>query len=155
MNRDLRVPVVILSLRSPRLERIFWRLIFSPLEGRFGFLAKNDGNHGENMRNIVWIVIYACPRSFWAPNRRDWKAFSDGFKLAPSRAILCFWAITMKIMPKSRLILYESWSTRARGYFERKIAAIGENFLTGPNWPIGGPFCVFVQKRWKSWRNHR
>ena len=154
MNHDLRVPMVILSRRSPRLERIFRRVQIGPLEGHFVFLAKNDGNHGEIIGNIVWIMIYACPRSFWPPNRRYWKAFTDGFKLAPSRAILCFWAKTMKIMAKSRLILYESWSTRARGYFEPKIAAIGENFLTGPNWPLGGPFWVFGQNWLKLWRNN-
>ena len=154
MNRDLLVPAIILTPKSPRLESVYWRVQIGPLEGyfgflakidgnhgeimvnivwvvmyacqrslwaqnrhdlreffdgsklaslegHFGFLAKNDGNHGEIIGNIVWSVFYACPRSFWAQNRRDFKAFSDGFKLAPWRAILCFWLKTMEIMAKS------------------------------------------------------
>ena len=143
MNRDLRVPVISLSRNSPRLETIFWRAQFGTFESLFGFFAKNDANHAQIKANIVWIVIYACPWSVWAEIRRDWRQFFDGPKLAPWRAILGFWSKSMQIMPKSRLILYESWSTRARDHFEPKIAAIGDNFLTGPNWHLGGPFWVF------------
>ena len=148
MNRDVNVPAIILSPKSPRLERIFWRAQIGTLVGHFGFLAKIDANHSQPPRKspwletifwraqtgtlegpfgflakidanhakikakIVWIVIYACPRSFWAQNRRDWRQFFDGPKLAPWRALLGFWAKTMQIMPKARVILYEAWSTR-------------------------------------------
>ena len=182
MSRYLRVPAVTFSVKSPRLESVFWRVQIGPLDSHFGFLAKNDGNHGEIMANIVWVVIYACQQSFWAQDRRDWREFFwrvqigpleghfgflvkndgndgksmanivrvviyacprsfwagdrcdwieffDGSKLAPWRAILGFWSKTMEIMANSWLIFYKSWSTRARGHFEPKIAAIGENFF--------------------------
>ena len=154
MNRDLRVPVISLSPKSPRLEKIFWRAQIGTFEGQVWFLAKTDANSAQIMANIVWIVIYACPRSFWARNRRDWRQFFDGPKLEPWRAILGFWPKTMQIMPKSRLILYESWSTRAFDHFEPKIAAIGESFLTGPNWHLEGPFWDFGKNRCKSCPNH-
>ena len=182
MSRYLRVPAVTFSVKSPRLESVFWRVQIGPLDSHFGFLAKNDGNHGEIMANIVWVVIYACQQSFWAQDRRDWREFFwrvqigpleghfgflvkndgndgksmanivrvviyacprsfwagdrcdwieffDGSKLAPWRAILGFWSKTMEIRAKLWLILYESWSTRACGHFEPKIATIGENFF--------------------------
>ena len=205
MKRDLRVPAIILRPKSPRLETIFWRAKIGALEGYFGFLAKNDANCAQIMDNIVWIVIYACPRSFcarslrletifwqaqidtlnghfgilekidanlaqimanivwiviyawprsfWAQNRHNWRQFFDGLKLAPWRAILGFWPKSMKIMPKSRIILYELWSTRACNHLEPKIARIGDNFLTGPNWHLGGPVWVFGQNRCKSCPN--
>ena len=71
MSRDLGVPAVILSPKSPQLERIFWRVQIGPLEDHFGFLAKNDGNHGQIMANIVWIVMHPWLPSLWAQNRRD------------------------------------------------------------------------------------
>ena len=154
MNRDLRVPAIILSPKSARLETVFWRTQIGTLEGHFGFLAKVDANNAQIKANIVWIKIYACPRSFWGQNRRDWRQFFDGPKLAPWRAHLGFCPKSLQIIPKSRLILYESWSTRARGHFEPKIAAIGGNILTGPNWHLGGPFWVFGQKRCKFCPNH-
>ena len=45
MNRDLRVPTVIMSPKSPRLDSVFGRVQIGPLEDHFGFLAKNGGNH--------------------------------------------------------------------------------------------------------------
>ena len=149
MNRDLRVPAIILSPKSPRLETIFWRAQIGTLDGHFGFLAKIDANHAQIKANIVWIVIYACPRSFCPQNRSDWRQYFDGPKLQPWRAILGFWPKSMQIIPKSRLILYESRSTLARDHFEAKIAAIGDNILTRPNWHLRGPFWVFGQKRCK------
>ena len=153
MNVDLRVRAIILTPKSPRLETIFSLAQMGTLQGDFGFLVRNDANHAQIKANIVWIVIYACPRSFWAQNRRDWRQFFDGPKLAPWRAILGFWSKSMQIMPKSRLILYESWSTRARDHFAPKIAAIGDNILTGPNCNLGGPFWDFGQNRCKSYPN--
>ena len=153
MNRDLRVPAIVLSPKSPRLETIFSREKIGTLEGPFGFLAKNNANHAQIKANIVWIVIYPCPRSFWAQIRRDWRQFFDWPKLAPGSALLGFWPKTMQIMPKSRLILYESWSKRAHNHVGPKIAAIGENFLKGPNWHLGAPFWVFGQNRCKSCPN--
>ena len=153
MNRDVRVAAIILSPKSPRLETISWRAQIGALVGPLGFLAKIDANHAQIKANIVWIVIYACLRSFWAQNRRDWRKFFDGPKLAPWRAILGFWKKSMQILPKSWLILYESWSTRCRDHFEPKIAAIGDSFLMGLNWHLGGPFWVFGQNRWKSCPN--
>ena len=153
MNRDVRVAAIILSPKSPRLETISWRAQIGALVGPLGFLAKIDANHAQIKANIVWIVIYACPRSFWAQNRRDWRQFFDGPKLAPWRAILGFWSKSMQIMPKSRLILYESWSTRSRDHFEPKIASIKDNFWTGPNWHLEGPFWDFGQNRCKSYPN--
>ena len=137
---------------EPKIAAIWDNFLTSPnctFEGLFGFLVKNDVNHAQIKANIVWIVMYACPRSFWAQNRRDWRRFLDGPKLAPRLALLGFWPKSMQIMPKSRLILYESWSTRARDQFEPKIAAIGENILKGPNWHLRGPSLVFGQKRCK------
>ena len=153
MKRDLSVPAIILGKKSLRLETIFWRAKSRALEGYFGFLAKNDANWAQIMDNIVWIVIYACPRSFCVPDRCDWRRYVDGPKLAPWRAILGFWKKSMQILPKSWLILYESWSTRCRDHFEPKIAAIGDSFLMGLNWHLGGPFWVFGQNRWKSCPN--
>ena len=153
MNRDLRVPAIILSPKSPRFEATFWRAQIGTFEGLFGFLVKNDADNAEIMASIVWIGIYACLPSFWAQNRCDWRQFFDGPKLAPWMAILGFWQKSMQIMPKSRLILYESWSTRARDCFEPEIAAIGDNFFTGKNWHLGGPFWVSGQKQCKSCPN--
>ena len=150
MNRDLRVPAIILGPRSLPLETIFWQAQIGTWKGYFGFLAKIDANHAQIEDNIVLIVIYARPQSSWAQNRPDWRQFLEGPRLAPWRASLGFWPKSMQIMPKSRLILYESWSTRARDQFEPKIAAIGENILTGPNWHLGGPFSVFGENRCKS-----
>ena len=153
MTRDLRVPVISLSTKSPRLQKIFWRAQIGTFEGQDWFLAKNDANSAQIKANIVWIVSYARLRSFWAQNRRDWRKFFDGPKLAPWRAILGFWKKSMQILPKSWLILYESWSTRGRDHFEPKIATIGDSFLMGLNWHLGGPFWVFGQNRWKSCPN--
>ena len=107
MNRDLRMPAVILSPNSPRLERTFGRPNLGPLEYNFGFWAKNDGNHVQIVANIVWIVIYALPRSFWAQTRRDWREFLDAQIWGTSSAILGFRPKTMEIMYKSWLILYD------------------------------------------------
>ena len=106
------------------------------------------------MSIIVWIVIYALPRSFWAQTRRDLREFFDGPKLAPFIAILGFWPKTLEILYKTLLILYESWSTSARDHFEPKLASIWETFLTAQNLLLGGPFWVFGPKRWKSCTNH-
>ena len=159
MFRDLPVPAIILGPKSPGLETIFWRdklapwraisrflvkidanhgqikanivwiIIYAcprsfwaqnrrgwrhfsdgsklaPWRANSSFMVKIDANHGQIKTNIVWIVIYACPRSFWAPNRLDWRQFLDGPKLAPWRASLGFWQKSMPVMPKSRLILY-------------------------------------------------
>ena len=95
MNRDLRELAIILSPNSPRFERLFWRPIIGYLEGHFAFLARNVGNHVQNIANIVWIVIYAFSRSFWALSRLDLRNFFDGLKLAPWRAILGFWPKTL------------------------------------------------------------
>ena len=154
MNRDLRMPAVILSPNSPRLERIFGRANLGPLDSHFGFLAKNDGNHEQIMANLVWIVIYACQRSFWAQTRRDWRELLDAQIWGPWSTILGFGPKTMEIMYKSWLILYESWSTRGRDHFEPKLAAIGENFWTPKFGALGVPFWVFAPKRWKSCTNH-
>ena len=147
------MPAIILSPKSWRLETIFWQAKISTLKGPSGFLAKNDANHTQIMANIVWIVIYACPRSFWAQNRRDSRQLFDAPKLAPLRVFLGFWSKTMQTMPKSWLVLYESGSMRACHHFEPKIAAIGDNFLTGPNWHLGWPFWVFGKNRCKSCPN--
>ena len=154
MNCDLRAPAIILSPKSPGLETISWGAQIGTLEGQFGFLAKIDANHAQIKANIVWNVIYACPQSFWGQNRRDWRQFFDGPKLAPWRAILGFWPKTMQIVPKSWIILYESWSTRARDHFVCQIAAIGDDILTGPNWHLEGPFWDFGKNRCKSCPNH-
>ena len=53
MNRDLRVPAIILSPKSLRLENIFWRAQIGTLESPFGLLAKNDANHAQIKANIV------------------------------------------------------------------------------------------------------
>ena len=48
------------SLFEPQIVAIggvFWRVQIGPLDSHFGFLAKNDENHGEIMANIVWVVI--------------------------------------------------------------------------------------------------
>ena len=154
MNHDLRVLAIVLSANSPRFERLFWRPKIGSLEGHFGFLAQNAGNHVQIMANIVWIVIYALTRSFWAQTRRDLREFFDGPKLAPWSAIFGFWPKTLEIMYKSWKILYESWSTRCRDHFELQLDAIWENFLTAQNWLLGGPFWVIGPKRWKSCTNH-
>ena len=154
LNRDLRVLAIILSLKSPRFEKLFWRPKVDSLEGHFRFLAQNAVNHVQIMANIVWIVIYALTRSFWALTQRDLREFFDGPKLAPWRAILGFWPKTLEIMHKSWQILYEWWSTRWRDHFESKLNAICENFLTAQNWLLGGPFSVFGPKRWKSCTKH-
>ena len=106
------------------------------------------------MANIVWIVIYALPRSFWAQTRRDLREFFDGPKLAFSRAILGFWPETLEIMYKTLQILYESWSTRSRDHFKPKVASVGANFLSAKNGLLGRPFWVIGQHRWKSCTNH-
>ena len=154
MNRDLRVLAIILSPNSPRFERLFWRPKICSLEGHFGFLARNVGNHVQNIANIVRTVIYAFSRSFWAQTRLDLRDFFDSPKLAPWRAILCFWPKTLKIMYKSWEILYESWTTRCRDHFEPKLASNWETFLTARNWLLEGPFWVFGPKRWKSCTKH-
>ena len=82
MNRDLRELAIILSPNSPRFERLFWQPKIGSFEGHFGFLARNDGNHVQNIANIVWIVIYAFSRSFWAQTRLGWGEFFVGQKLA-------------------------------------------------------------------------
>ena len=149
-----RVAAIILSPNSTRFERIFWRPKIGSFYGHFGFLAQNAGNHVQNIANIVWIVIYAYSRSFWAQTRLDLRDFFDSPKLAPWRAILGFWPKTLEIMYKSWQILYESWSTRSRDHFEPKLASIWETFLTAQNWLLGGPFWVFGPKRLKSGRKH-
>ena len=147
MNRDLRVLAIILSLNSPLFERFFSRSKIGSLEGHFGFLAQNAENHVQNIANIVWIVIYVLPLSFSAQTRRDLGEFFDAPKLAFWGAILGFWPKTLEIMYKTSLILYESWSTRARDHFEPKLASIWETFLTAQNLLLGGPFWVFGPKR--------
>ena len=154
MNRDLRVLAIILSPNSPRFAKIFWRFKIGSLDGHFAFLARNVGNHEQNMSNIVWIVIYAFSRSFWAQTRLDLINFFNGLKLGPCRAILGFWPKTHEIMYKSWQILYESWSTRCHDHFEPKVDAIGENFLTAQNWLLVGAIWVFGPKRWKSCTNN-
>ena len=154
MNRDLGVLAIILSPTSPRFERLFWRPKIASLEGHFGFLAQNAANHVQIMANTVWIVIYALTRSFWAQTQRDLGEFFGGPKFSPWSAILRFWPETLEIMYKTLLILSESWSTRSRDHFEPKFALIWETFLTAQNWLLGGPFCVFGPKRWKSCANH-
>ena len=154
MNRDLRVVVIILSPNSTRFERIFSRPKIGYLEGHFAFLARNVGTRLQNIAIIVWIVIYAFSRSFWAQTRLDLREFSDVPKLAPWRAILGFWPITQEITYKSWQILYESWYTRWHDHFEPKLDAIWENFLTTQNWLLRAPFSVFGPKRWKSCTNH-
>ena len=126
----------------------------APWRAILGFLAQNAENHVQIMANIVWIVIYALPRSFWAQTRRDLREFFDGPKLAPFMAILGFWPKTLEIMYKTLLILYESWSRSARDHSEPKLASIWETFLTAQNWLLGGPFWVFGPKRWKSCTKH-
>ena len=128
MNPYLRVGAIILSPISTQFERIFSRPKIGSLEGHFGFLAQNAGNHVQNIANIVWIAIYACSRSFWAQSRLDLRDFFDGRKLAPWRAILGFWPKTFEIMYKTFLILWESWSTRFRDHFEPNLAFIWEAF---------------------------
>ena len=127
MNRDLRVLAIILSLNSPLFERFFSQSKIGSLEGHFGFLAQNAENHVQNIANIVWIVIYACSRSFWARTRLDLRDFFDAPKFSFWRAILGFWPKTLKIIYKSWQILYESWSTRSRDHFERKFASIWQS----------------------------
>ena len=124
MNRDPRVAAIILSTKSTRFKRIFWRPKIGSLEGHFRFLAQNAGNHVQNIANIVWIVICAYSRSFWAQTRLDLRDFFDGPNFAPWRAILGFWPETLEIMYKTLLILYEQWSTRSRDHFEPKLASI-------------------------------
>ena len=140
MNRDLRVLAIILSLNSPLFERFFSRSKIGSLEGHFGFLAQTAENHVQNIANIVWIVIYVLPLSFSAQTRRDLGEFFDAPKLAFWRAILGFWPKTLEIMYKTSLILYESWSTRARDHFEPELASIWETFLTPQNFLFDGPF---------------
>ena len=144
---------IILSPNS----RLFERLISRPKiisERHVGFLARNVGNHVQNIADIVWIVMNAFSRSFWAKTRLDLRLCFDGQKWAPWRAILSFWPETLKIMYKTLLILYESWSTRSRDHFEPKLASIGKTFLTAQNFLLGGRFWVFGPKRWKSCTKH-
>ena len=115
---------------QPKLDAI-WENFLTPQNwlfgGPFGFLAQNAGNHVQNIANIVWIVIYACSRSFWARTRLDLRDFFDAPKFSFWRAILGFWPKTLKIIYKSWQILYESWSTRSRDHFERKFASIWQS----------------------------
>ena len=154
INRDLRVTAIIFSPNSTRFQRLLWRQKIGSLQGHFGFFAQNAANHVQNIANIVWIVIYACSRSFWAQTRLDLREFFDAAKLAPWKAILGFWPKTLEIMYKTLLILYESLSTRWRDHFEPNLDSIWENFFTAQNWLIGGPFWVFGTKRWKSCTKH-
>ena len=154
MNRVLRVAAIILIPNLRRFERVFWRPKIGSLEGYFGFSAQNALNHVKNMVNIVWIVIYASSRSFWAQTRLDLREFFDAQKLAPFMAILGFWPKTLEIMYKTLLILYKSWSTSARDHFEPKLASIWHTFLKAQNWLLGGPFWVFKPTGWKSCTNH-
>ena len=150
MTSDLRIPAVILSPNSLRLERIFGRPNLGPLEFHFGFLAKNDVNHVQVIGNILWIVIYAYPRSVWAQTRRNWREFLYGRIWGPCSAILGFWPKTMKIMYKSLLILYESWSTYARGHFKPNLLRL-ERIFGRPN--LGPLMCHFGFLA-KNDRNH-
>ena len=139
-RRDLREFVY-----GPKLAP--WRAILV-------FFSPNAWNHVQIMANIIWIVIYAFPRSFWAQTRRDLREFFDGPKFAPCRAILGFWPKTLEIMYKVLQILYESWSSRSRYHFEPNLASVGANFLSAKNGLLRRLFWVIGQHRWKSCTNH-
>ena len=172
MNRDLRVLAIILSPNSTRFERICWRPKIGSLEGHFGFFSPNAWNHVQIMANIIWIVIYAFPRSFWAQNSTRFERIFWRPKICSLQGHFGFLAQNAGYHVQTMAIvvwivfyaLPRSFWAQTRGDLSRlgwgeffvgqKLASIWETFLTAQNWLLRGPFWVFGPKRRKSCTNH-